>query len=268
MIDSSMDLSGGQDRTSSPVLTNAAVTQSHDSGYSSQESQSVQNPAPTPDRTYTKSELSDHIRRAKQEAIDTYRRQSVEQPEYVQQKYGERPVQATPATTAQALPQNDVQSWVRDAMRAERDAWNQESRQRAEQEQAKQIIGTFWQKVNAGKEKYSDFDQAVGDMQLGNFPNSLWLMSSVVENPADMLYEFGKNRAKIAALESLAERSPQDAAIEAKRMAQSIKDRQAAENMRVPNEPLNQIRHTNSGMSAGVKDANYYRNYYKQLKTK
>lgn len=256
MIDSSMELNGGQGGMPSPGLTETAVSSSQEN------STPVQTPAP--ERTYSKTELSDHIKRAKQDAIDTYRRQMVEQPQYIQQKYGDLPSQAN-QNTHQAPQGNDIQSLVSNAIRQERDAWNAENQQKFEAQQAQQIVGQFWQKVNAGKEKHTDFDAVTRGIELRNFPNTVYMLSQIVDNPADVLYEFGKNRMKLAQLENLSNYSFQDATVEAKRLAQSIKDRQAAETMRVPNEPLNQMRHTNVGLSGGPKDTAYYRNLYRNM---
>ena len=51
-------------------------------------------------RLFKQSEVNDIVKRAKNDAVDTYRRLSVEQPEYLQKKYGDVASQAFHGTTS------------------------------------------------------------------------------------------------------------------------------------------------------------------------
>ena len=59
------------------------------------------------------------------------------------------------------------------------------------------------------------------------------------------MYELGKDRARMAMIESLADRSPRDAVIQMQRFAQSIKDNDSAKSQRHASEPLSQLRPSN-----------------------
>ena len=57
---------------------------------------------------------------------------------------------------------------------------------------------------------------------------------------------------KMANLETLAHMSPNDAIIQAQRLSQSIKDNEVASKIKTPNEPLSQIRPSNTGTDNGA----------------
>ena len=79
----------------------------------------------------------------------------------------------------------------------------------------------------------------------------LQLLAEHLDNSADVLYEFGKDRLKMAQLEQLSYMSPKDAIVQAKRMAESIKDNASANRYRVPNAPLSQQRPSSVGTDSG-----------------
>jgi len=53
-------------------------------------------------------------------------------------------------------------------------------------------------------------------------------------------------------LEQLAYMSPKDAIVQAQRLSQSLKDNEAAGKVRMPNEPLSQMRPSNTGTDTGA----------------
>ena len=87
-------------------------------------------------------------------------------------------------------------------------------------------------------------------------------MGDYVDNSHDVLYELGKDRIKMANLETLAHMSPNDAIIQAQRLSQSIKDNEVASKIKTPNEPLSQIRPSNTGTDNGAMSVKDYRAKY------
>ncbi len=248
-MDSSTGMNSGQDVSSStPVLTPSAE---------------VSTPTPSSDvvseKTFTQGDVNDIVKRAKTEAVERDRRLRTEQPEYAQKKYGDNfnQTQTNQGENGQNY-QNTYQSnndqirqIVAEESRRQREAWEQENLQKSQQEQAQGIVNKFLSKIEAGKEKYEDFDQVTGDIEFGRFPNTVQLLAEHIENSADVLYELGKDRFKMAQLESLSYMSPNDAIKQAQRLAASIKQNEDATRVRLPNEPLSQLRPSTTGTDSG-----------------
>lgn len=78
------------------------------------------------------------------------------------------------------------------------------------------------------------------------------LLADHIDNSHDVLYEMGKDRFKMSQLEQLAYMSPKDAIVQAQRLSQSLKDNEAAGKVRMPNEPLSQMRPSNTGTDTGA----------------
>jgi hypothetical protein len=241
-------MSQSQDTSSAPVQSSPAPAESAPSSQPARE-----------ERVFRQSEVDNIVKRAKNDAVDTYRRMSVEQPQYVQQKYGEAPVHQ-PATNFHS---EDVRKIAAEEVQRARDEWTQKSLQHSQEQDAHRTAQEFFTKISTGKEKYQDFEKVTGDIEYARFPSVVTLLAKHVDNASDVLYELGKDRIKMANLESLAERSPRDAVIQAHRLSQSIRDNEAAGKMRLPNEPLSQMRPSNTGTDNGVMSVKDYRAKYK-----
>ena len=243
MMESSNGMSQGSDVISQPGNTTSAPTPA------------VSNNAPvsTPDeRTFKQSEVNDIVKRAKYGAVEDFKRMSTEQPQYAQQKYGENSNQSQPVNMQQGTQgEEHLRKIAAEEAQRLRDQWVQEARSKSEAEYAQRIVNNFFQKVAPGKEKYQDFDQVTGDIDFGRFPNVVQMLSEHVDNSHDVLYELGKNRLNMGNLEQLALMSPKDAISHVQRLSQSLKDNDAASKVRLPNEPLSQIRPSNTGTGSG-----------------
>ncbi len=253
-MESSNGMSQGQENISQqPGLTSSAPA--------SAPSAPVQAPE---ERTFRQSEVNDIVKRAKHGAVEDYRRLQSEQPQYATQKYGEPAQQHRPQEAQQNLPhEGEVRRLAAEEAQRLRDQWIKDEQSKAEAANAQRTVQNFWSKIAPGREKYPDFDKVVGDINYKAFPNVVHLLGDFVENSHDVLYELGKDRIKMANLESLAYMSPQDAIIQAQRLSQSIKDNEAAGKVKLPNEPLSQMRPSNTGTDNGVMGVKDYRQKYR-----
>lgn len=252
-MENSIGMSQSQD-------TNSALTQTTQ--------EAVQKaPVNAPDeRTFRQSEVNDIVKRAKYGAVEDYKRLQSEQPDYASQKYSES--QSRPDVSSQKAPGNTYENDFRRVAAEEAQRYHekiaQDERVRMETEYAQRTVQNFWNKVLPGREdKYQDFDKVVGDIELRRFPNVVQILSEHVDNAQDVYYELGKDRFKLAQLEQLAYMSPSDAKVQALRLSQSLKDNDAAGRVRVPNEPLSQMRPSNTGTDNGVMSVKDYRSKYK-----
>ena len=212
-------------------------------------STSVESSQPTQtERTFKQSEVNDLIKRVKHEESQKRDRLYQEQPQYAAEKYGSQP---TYREQQQSLPESDIRRMAAEEAQRLRDQWVADAQGKSEQENAQRIVQSFWDKISAGKERYEDFDKVTADIEYSRFPNVVQLLAEHVDNSADVLYELGKDRLKMAQLEQLSYMSPKDAMVQAKRLADSIKANDDAGKIRTPNSPLSQQRPSNVGTDSG-----------------
>lgn len=125
-------------------------------------------------------------------------------------------------------------------------------RQEAEKQQMQQLANEFIGKLQQGTDKYDDFEQVITDIGLSNYPQ-LVAMSNQFDNVPDIMYELGKNPAKIGSLMALAYTNPQLALKEMRNLSESIKNNESAKRQysASPN-PLMQMKPTiKSGDNGG-----------------
>lgn len=215
------------------------------------------------ERTFKQSEVNDIVRKAKYGAVEDFKRLQSEQPSYAQQKHGDNSHARERDSQAASMPESEVRRLAAEETQRLRDQWVQEARSKSEADHAQKIVQNFMNKIAPGREKYQDFDKMTGDIEYARFGNVVQLLADYVDNSHDVLYELGKDRFKLAQLEQLAYMSPKDAVVQAQRLSQSIKDNEASGKIRVPNEPLSQMRPSNTGTDNGVMSVKDLRNKYK-----
>jgi hypothetical protein len=221
-----------------------AIGQSLDTSAPVQNTGSVSETSAPQEKMLKQSEVNDIVGKRSQEAasraVEQYKRslesqQQSYQPQSQHSEMSEERFRKLAAEEAQRLRDQERSEW----------------QTRSEKEQAQRIVKNFWDKIEAGKQKYEDFDKVTNSIDLQAFPNSVQILAESLENSADVLYELGKNPFKLDQLERLAERSPRMAYAEAKRLSDSIKSNETASSYKIPNAPLSQQRPTNVGTDAG-----------------
>jgi hypothetical protein len=218
-------------------------------GQMSEQSAPVAQVESTPtERTFRQSEVNDLIKRVKHEESQKHQRLQSEQPQYAEQKYGREP---SYDSQQRSMPESDIRRMAAEEAQRLRDQWVNDAQSKSEQDNANRIVKNFWDKISAGKDKYDDFEKVTGDIEYSRFPNVVQLLADHLDNSADVLYELGKDRLKMAQLEQLSYMSPKDAIVQAKRLADSIKDNEAASRIKTPNSPLSQQRPSNVGTESG-----------------
>lgn len=226
-----------------------------------QQAQAAPTQVVSEERSFRQSEVNEIVKRAKNDAVDTYRRLNAEQPQYAQQKYGDMSNQNT--VNNHAFNEENYRKIASEEAKRHLEEVRQDALRQSQDERAQRTVQNFFAKTKTGREKYQDFDQVTGDVDLGRFPNVVQLLGEYIENSEDVFYELGKDRIKLSNLEALANMSPNDAIVQARRLSQSIKDNQSAAKMRFPNEPLSQMRPSNTGTDSGAMSVGDYRKKYK-----
>lgn len=209
------------------------------------------------ERSFKQSEVNEIVGRAKQEAIERFKRDGSMQSHSNSQSYGQHystDQNFTNSSQAQTQqnPQFDPRQAVAEEFQRLRDEYIAESDRNTQQQEAQKIAKEFLTKIEAGKSKYDDFEKTVTDVGFGNFPYIVQL-ANMVDNTDDVVYELAKNPIKIANIQSLVDiairngTSPTLALNEMKRLADSIKQNQNAQNFKSPNNPLSQLKPGNAG---------------------
>jgi hypothetical protein len=227
-------------------------------------SQTSSAPAPqaSEERTFRQNEVSDLVRRAKSEAVESYRRQQQEQPQYVAQKYGDQQQPAMQQPTES--PDDKIRRLASEAAQSQIEKVRQDYLQKSQDEMAQRTVQNFTNKVLAAKDKYQDFDKVVpGNDLLSQYPNVVQLLGDYVDNSGDILYHLGQDLTRLELLESMANRSPQAAIKQVQRLSQSLKDNESAGKVKLPNEPLSQMRPSNTGTDTGAMSVGDYRKKYR-----
>lgn len=253
MTDGINGLSQGNDIPSQPVPSSTQA-----------QAQVAPTPVSQDERSFRQSEVNEIVKRAKNDAVETYKRLHAEQPQYAQQKYGDGSSPSITRLDANATFNEETYRKIAlEEAKRHFEEVKQDALQQSQNESAKRTVQNFFAKTVKGREKYQDFDQVTGDVDLSRFPNVVQLLGEYIENSDDVFYELGKDRIKLANLESLAERSPNDAISHAKRLSQSIRDNQSASKMRLPNQPLSQLKPSTTGTESGALSVGDYRKKYK-----
>lgn len=208
---------------------------------------SIEQNAPT-ERTFRQSEVNELIGRVKHETEQKVLRRQQESNQNQANSYRHDDGNSRQSNS---LNEDSIRRMAAEEAQRLRDNWLADAQSRNEQEYAQRTVSNFWDKVNQGKTKYDDFDKVTGDIEYSRFPNVVQLLAEHLDNSGDVLYDLGKNRLKLSQLEQLAQLSPRDAIVEAKRLSESIRNNEEASKMRQPNAPLSQQRPSYVGTDAG-----------------
>lgn len=211
------------------------------------------------ERVFKQSEVNDIIKKAKYGAVEDYKRLQAQQPQYAQEKYSDN----SSLRHSEAMPEDKLKKLVEEAAERHIDRVRQDALEKHQEEMAQRVVQNFYQKTQSGKEKFQDFDTVTGDIPLQHFPKVVELLADHVENADEVYYELGKDLLKMSGIENLARESMPAAVKEMKRFAKSLKDNEDARRIRQPNEPLSQMRPSNTGTDVGAMSVSDYRKKYK-----
>jgi hypothetical protein len=204
----------------------------------------VQELAPAPqERTFTQEEVNSLVGRTRQEAAERTRRQM------------EAQIQKQAEAEKQAHPENAQEINAEALYQQMQERLHQELAQKQFEEKMTQVANDYYSKLDAGKDKYEDFEKVMGDFEEHNFPELVFLVSGL-DNAADVMYELSKNPQKLATIDYLARRSEKKARAELNSLSQSITANQQAKaeaTAQTTNSPLDRLQPSRiSGSSDGM----------------
>lgn len=127
-------------------------------------------------------------------------------------------------------------------------------KQAAEEHERKMqgVADSYFSKLEAGKAKYSDFDDVLGDFDHAQFPQLVHAISGL-ENGADVMYELANNPAKLEKINGWLRYTPNRGIKELQALSNSIKEtNQAVQDYTPVNEPLSQVKQSHVGLDTGT----------------
>jgi hypothetical protein len=234
--------------------------------------------APSDERTFRQSEVNDLVGRAKHEAIERYKREtsmpshsSGNQPNYGYAPPQQPNYQQPQQPQYQGMSEQEARRIAKEEATQSRNDWIQEQRRSAEESNAQRIASEFFTKVGSGEGGMQEFEKLVGEagIDLRSIPYHVQL-SNMVDNTREVMVDLIRNPSKIGAIQNLididlrAGRQPSLALAEIKRLSESIKSNQKASKFEAPNDPLSQMRPTNTGTgNAGALSVSDYKRKYR-----
>lgn len=203
---------------------------------------SVTTPAPAPEKMLSQSEVNELVGRAKH---DSYQKGVSE----AETRWRTQPAQPTQPVQPQPQATQNVGGIPQQTPEQIRAMIVEENQKAQAQTQYQQLATSFVSKVEADKAKYPDFEQVVTPLNLPQIP-LIWQTAAAFDNPADIVYELGKNPSKLAQLGSLGY-SPELVKREMQKLSDSLKQNALADEQKVPNAPLRRPQPSNIGMGNG-----------------
>lgn len=247
---------------SSQGLENASQQQAVSQPVASEPSQ---NSGAASARSFTQAEVDRIVGGAKRDAVDTYKRLQVEQPEYFARKYGEQPAasqqsvnqntpqnpQANQVSTPVGMTQDEIRRMAAEEVQRSMEHTRTEEQRKARQQQEERIVADFFTKLNTEKDTYPDLDKKMANLDLSKMPNTVWLSKDLDHKTLKSVYDhFGDHPEKAVQIEQLTYFKPQAAFSKLQQLVQSIKDNETVANIKLPNAPLSQTRPGNSGLGS------------------
>lgn len=241
---------------------NQGMIQSGDTSVSPATPSSVvaSTPSTNEERTFRQSDVNDIVKREKHAAIESFKRQMQEQPQYLQTKHPD--LNTNPVVQNTAFQEQDVRRIAAEESRKLSEESAKAAYEASQKEYATKIATDFNTKMEAGKTKYQDFDQITRAVNLPNYGNAVHL-STMFENTADIFYSLANDPIKLHTINQMAVTSPDLAYLQMQKLSKSLKDNEAAANVKLPNEPLSQMRPTNTGTDNGVLSVADFRKKYR-----
>lgn len=125
-----------------------------------------------------------------------------------------------------------------------------EEAEAARQAEMQRIADNYFSKLKAGGEKYSDFEEIMGDFDHAEHPQLVYAVSNL-ENAADVMYELANSPQKLEKINAWLKTMPNRGIKELKNLSDSILQRDNAVSEYQPTaQPLSQIRGSNVSANA------------------
>ena len=198
------------------------------------------------EKLFKQSEVNDLVGRAKQEAIDRYKRETsyASHQSPAQQSAMQQPLHAS-------MNSDDFRRMAAEEAQRLMDQRHEDAQRKVQEQEAQRIASEFFTKLSVGRQQFTDFDTVMQDMDFAKIGNTVQLARGF-DNVAAMMYHLRKHPTQLASIEMLTYQNPKLAYEELTRLSQSIKTNDDASRVKLPNEPLSQLRPSNTSTDTGA----------------
>jgi len=176
-----------------------------------------------------------------------------------QKALNERSQYSTAQSEVNGMSVEDVNKLVNDQLKTHLDAIHQEALKKQQEAEGTRILHELGAKIDADRKEIPDFEDVTKQVDFSKHPVVLHY-ANLTDNAGHVLYDLAKNPIKIAQLEQA---SPDIAALEIKRLSDSIKMNKNAANTKLPPSPNSSLRPSNIGINKGPVTAGQFRDAYK-----
>lgn len=236
-----------------PAQGSAVQGSVSESGSVPQQSQPAERPQ---ERTFRQNEVDSIVKRAKSDALESYKRMAQEQPEYLAQKMQDAPRDSS------GLSHDEIRRIAAEEANRQKDVWIDDARRKAEESEGQRIANEFLTKVKGASDKYPELSKQMERMDLSKYGYAAQL-TNMVENTADVWQHLVSDPFKLATINQMAKDDPQFAYSHLQSLAESLKNNDKAANTRLPNAPLTPLRPSNVGTDNGVLSVKDLRRKYR-----
>lgn len=159
----------------------------------------------------------------------------------------------------QQLTQDQIKAFIDEGVQQRFNDINQQVQKHQADQYAQNVVNNFQEKIEAVRDKYSDFDKVMGDVSsvFGEFPEMVPLLAEM-DNGGDVVYDLISNPHKITNIYGLIK--PGSSALarrELQKLSTSLKQNEQASGVQRPRDPLNLPKSSHTGFDNGsfsVKD--------------
>lgn len=200
---------------------------------------------PPPTKTFTQDEVNEIVGRNKKDAYEHGKRDALSTNQTVTQPQAQ-PIQQASVQPSQVggvtqLTHEQIQRMIDERA-------PQAFAQQLQHQQYLNTTSQLIQKLETGKVDYPDFDQKVAALNLPAHQELIPLLNTLDQTvAAGALADMAENPRKFAELKILNMMNPQLAAVELNKLADSIRQNKAASQVKLPNDPLGQIKTSVTG---------------------
>lgn len=207
---------------------------------------------PVTQQNLTVEQVNKIVQREKAAAADKARQEA--QAQFQQELSQYQAQQKSMGGMTQIAEQEKIKDEIYARIQKEKAEELQSEQQAAYDREINALTDNYLSKMANGKQLYEDFETVTATFEPQAFPHVV-VLASQLDNTADVMYDLSKNPQKLVTIAGLAERSPNMAREQLKRLSDSIKQNQQAksQNVDAPS-PLNAVKPSaNAGSDGGGK---------------
>lgn len=215
---------------------------------------------PPEEKMVPQSKVNEIVKSRMQAAQEKARREAMEQMQQQQQQ----PQEQASSVGGQSVNPDEIYQQIYDRFQQDMQKQQQEQQKAQQRQQMEQVANTYFSKMQQGNELYDDFDNVTAQFDPGAFPQVVYLASQLDNTPA-VIYELSNNPSKLANLDYLAQRSPQTALNEMKKLEQSVQANLQAKQNEQQNAAMPPLSQMEPSSKAGADTGEYSVQDFKNL---